>query len=236
MPSAVASSSRRSLESADKTGREMPPGEVALQIDRERDARWVTRALEGEADAFRLLVEHYQERAFRIAHGVMGNREEAWDVAQEAFLRVYRSLHRFQLGQSFYTWLYRIVVNLSIDTLRKRAQDRLVALDELGDSVGVECPPGSDLDQQELRQRVQDVLNLLPPKYKVALVLRDIEELSCWEIAQVVRCTHATARWRLHKARKMFKETWERYVRRSRTSRHEWDEGHEGSRSRPPFG
>jgi len=236
MPSAVASSTPYSLDSTDAAQRDAPLSEVALQIDRERDAVWVTRALEGEAEAFRLLVEHYQERAFRIAHGVMGSREEAWDVAQEAFLRVYRSLHRFKVGQSFYTWLYRIVVNLSIDTLRKRAQDRLVALEELGDSVGVDCPPGTDLDQQELRQRVQDVLDLLPPKYKVALVLRDIEELSCWEIAQVVGCTHATARWRLHKARKMFKETWERYVRRSRTSRHRWEGSHDGSRSKLPLG
>ena len=186
-----------------------------VSLDRERDARWIQRIIAGDPDAFRPLVEHYQDRVFRIALGVIGNREEAWDVSQEAFLRVHRSLHRFQLGQSFYTWLYRIVVNLSIDALRKRSQDRTVALEESGECVGVDCPPETDLHQQELREKVQTVLALLPPRYRAVLVLKDIEELGCWEIARVVGCTHATARWRLHKARKLFKETWERYLRRS---------------------
>ena len=170
--------------------------------------------LEGDGEAFRELVEHYQDRVFRISLGVLGNREEARDTAQEAFFRVYRSLHRFQFGQNFYTWLYRIVVNLSIDALRKRGQDRQVPLEDLKESVSVECPPDSNMAQQEVARRVKTILTRLPPKYKVVLVLRDIEDLGCVEIGRIVGCTHATARWRLHKARKMFKELWEQHRRR----------------------
>lgn len=178
------------------------------------DATRVEATLAGDPDAFRGLVQHYEERVTRVALGVVGNPDEARDVAQEAFLRAYKSLARFQAGQSFYTWLYRIVVNLSIDALRKRAADRHVALEEFGDSMGTESPPDALLEQRDLRRQVQRVLSLLPTKYRVVLVLRDMDELGCWDIAKVVGCTHATARWRLHKARKMFRDAWERDVRR----------------------
>lgn len=181
---------------------------------RARDAKLVEATLAGEPDAFRELVQHYEDRVTRVALGVVGHPEEARDVAQEAFLRTYRSLGRFQAGQSFYTWLYRIVVNLSIDALRKRASDRHVALEDFGESMGTESPPDAVLAQRDLRRQVQRVLSLLPTKYRVVLVLRDMDELGCWDIAKVVGCTHATARWRLHKARKMFRDAWDRDVRR----------------------
>jgi RNA polymerase sigma-70 factor (ECF subfamily) len=219
---------------ADLRGLASPEARAVAERERARDAGWIDRARQGDGEAFRRLVEQYQERAYRIALGVMGSREEAWDVSQEAFLRVYRSLDRFQLGQNFYTWLYRIVVNLSIDALRKRSQDRAVALEELGDAVGVHCPPGRALDDQELRVRVKAVLECLPAKYRVVLVLRDVEELGCWEIAKVVGCTHATARWRLHKARQMFRDSWERHLRRARSPIPETDRRENGDRSRRP--
>ncbi len=213
MASAVASSAALPFKRAGRAA--VDPAEARrAQLDRERDTAWVKRTLEGDGEAFRELVEHYQDRAFRISLGVLGNREEARDTAQEAFFRVFRSLHRFQFGQNFYTWLYRIVVNLSIDALRKRGQDRQVPLEDLKESVSVECPPDSNLARQEVTRRVKSLLQRLPPKYKVVLVLRDIEELGCLEIGRIVGCTHATARWRLHKARKMFKELWERHLRR----------------------
>jgi RNA polymerase sigma-70 factor (ECF subfamily) len=211
MPSAAASSSSLRVPRAVREDAPAP----AAETDRERDAGWITRARDGDHEAFRRLVEHYQDRAYRTALGVMGNREEAWDVAQEAFLRVYRSLDRFRLGQNFYTWLYRIVVNLGIDTLRRRGQERLVTLEEIGDCARVDCPPDSELDRDDRSRSVRTVLDCLPPRYRAVLVLRDVEELDCREIARIVGCTHATARWRLHKARRLFREAWERHDRRA---------------------
>jgi len=231
MPYAVASSAsypfKRSMQ-----GRAVDtcdPGKGLL--DRERDTEWVRQTLEGDGRAFQELVEQYQGRVFRISLGVLGNREEARDVAQESFLRVFRSLSRFRLGQNFYTWLYRIVINLSIDALRKRSQDRQVAFEDLDETMGVVCPPESEMNQQDLKGRVKAVLDLLPRKYRVVLVLRDIEELGCQEIAHIIGCTHATARWRLHKARKMFKDIWERQLRRTNSQS---DPCQPGSGSYPP--
>mgnify|MGYP003572240253 FL=1 len=211
MPSAAASSSSLRVPRAAQPDAAAPEAET----DRERDARWIAQANEGDHEAFRLLVEHYQDRVYRTALGVMGNREEAWDVAQEAFLRVYRSLDRFRLGQNFYTWLYRIVVNLGIDALRRRGQEKLVTLEEIGDCAQVDCPPDLAMDRGDRNRLVQTVLECLPPRYRTVLVLRDVEELDCREIARIMGCTHATTRWRLHKARRLFREAWGRYDRRS---------------------
>ena len=173
------------------------------------DGDLVRRALAGEEHAFRQLVERYQERAFWVARGMLGNAEDARDVAQEAFLRVHRSLARFDTQRKFYTWLYQIVVNLCIDHMRKGKKRKGVALDSVGDVAGPEAGPCS-LEGQELKARVARTLDALPPKYKAVMVLSDLQGIGAKDIAEMTGTTHATVRWRHHKARKLFREAWER--------------------------
>jgi len=173
------------------------------------DAGLVVSARDGDQNAFRLLVERYQQRAFWVARGMLGNDEDARDAAQEAFIRVHRSLERFDTNQKFFTWLYQIVVNLCIDQLRKSAKRRGVSLDSVGD-VAREDDDSCSLEGQELKQRVARVLDELPPKYKVVMVLSDLEGVGAKEIAGITGTTHATVRWRHHRARKLFREAWER--------------------------
>jgi RNA polymerase sigma-70 factor (ECF subfamily) len=114
---------------------------------------------------------------------------------------------------SFYTWLYRIVTNLSIDRLRKLKKISSVGLSDLEEVIGDRNPdkqPSFRMEQQEEISAVRATLRTLPDKYKAILVLRDIEGLSCKEIASITGTSHATVRWRLHTARKLFKEKWER--------------------------
>lgn len=164
---------------------------------------------EGKEEAFRELVERYQRRTYWIAHNLLNNYEIAQDVSQEAFLRVFRHLERFDLQKNFYTWLYQIVVNLCIDHLRKQARNRTADLDDLGGVADDSNGPPERGAKTELRRRVHKTLDRLPPKYKVILTLRDIQGFSCEEIAQIVGCTNATVRWRLHRARKLFKAVWD---------------------------
>jgi RNA polymerase sigma-70 factor (ECF subfamily) len=183
------------------------------------DNELVQRTLEGDKDAFEGLVRRYEERAWWAAFHLLGDGEEARDVAQEAFLRAYRALARFDFGMSFYTWLYRIVVNLAIDALRKRSRMKPVALDDI--PGGLPAPEGEEqpsdrIEGQETAARVRTVLAKLPEKYRTVMSLRELDNLSCKEIAAIVRSTHATVRWRLHIARKMFKEHWERMERARR--------------------
>lgn len=173
------------------------------------DSELVLAARTGDQDAFRGLVDRYEKRVFWVARGMVGNDEDARDAAQEAFIRVHRSLERFDTNLKFYTWLYQIVVNLSIDHLRKNAKRRGVSLDAVGD-VGEDVQRPCSLEGAELKTRVAAVLDQLPPKYKAVMVLSDLEGIGAKEIATITGTTHATVRWRHHRARKLFREAWER--------------------------
>jgi RNA polymerase sigma-70 factor (ECF subfamily) len=196
------------------------PRSEAPRPDDAADGQLVQRTLSGDATAFETLVRRYEERAWWAAYHLLGDGEEARDVAQEAFLRAYKALSRFDFGMSFYTWLYRIVVNLAIDALRKRARLKPVSLDDI--PGGLPAPqqpaevPGQRIEHEEMASRVRTVLAKLPEKYRTVMTLRELDGLSCKEIASIVKSTHATVRWRLHIARKMFKEHWDRMERAAR--------------------
>lgn len=173
------------------------------------DAELVQAVLAGDGGAFRTLVERHQQRAFWVARGMLNNDEDARDVAQEAFVRVHRSLERFDTSLKFTTWLHQIVVNLSIDAIRKRQRRGSVDLESVGDVADTQAH-GPTLEQDELRDRVARVLDELPPKYKSIMVLSDLQGIGAKQIAEITGTTHATVRWRHHRARKLFREAWER--------------------------
>lgn len=188
------------------------PVHGALETPGPDDKELVRLCQKGDMRAFETLVNRYQKKVYWIAYHFVGDAEDATDLAQEAFIRVYRSIDKFDQKYNFYTWLYRIVVNLSIDLLRKRKKHEAVSLDEFPVDPEVDANPTRPLANAELREQIEKVLNALPQKYKTVIVLRDIHELSCEEIAKIIDCTNATTRWRLHKAREMFKERWEKSV------------------------
>lgn len=176
------------------------------------DAELVRRTLAGQHDPFAALVARYQKRAFWIAYHVVGRVEDARDVTQEAFVRLFRSLAKYDFARSFYTWFYRIVMNLAIDSLRKIRSARAGSLDDVlgGLADAREVPGDVPLQRGEENGLVWAVLEKLDAKFRAVLVLRDIHGLSCREIAPILKVTHATARWRLHRGRQMFKAHWER--------------------------
>lgn len=180
------------------------------------DAELVRRALAGQHDPFAALVARYQKRAFWIAFHVVGRVEEARDVVQEAFVRLFRSLESYDFARSFYTWFYRIVMNLAIDSLRRLRSARTGSLDDVLAAMpdGREVAGDVPLERSEQNGQVWAVLDQLDAKFRAVLVLRDIHGLSCREIAPILKVTHATARWRLHRGRQLFKQQWERARRR----------------------
>jgi RNA polymerase sigma-70 factor, ECF subfamily len=176
------------------------------------DAELVRQSIDGNHDAFAALVARYQKRAFWIAFHVIGQVEDARDISQEAFVRLYRSLERYDYARSFYTWFYRIVMNLAIDQLRKHKSARASSLEDLlvplaDEREGEAAAP---LERAEENELVWQVLEQLDAKFRAVLVMRDIHGLSCREIAPILKVTHATARWRLHRGRQMFRNHWDR--------------------------
>lgn len=177
--------------------------------ERARDLQLVEAARKGDRQAFGKLVERYQRRVYALAFGIVRNREDAWDVAQEAFVKAYRNLDRFEGTSAFYTWLYRIAYNLSIDTLRDKSRRDQVDLDEskkveqaLEAEGGRENHhPGEHADRKELAAVIQAALAKLTEKHRAIIVLREIEGLSYEEMADVLGISKGTVMSRLFHAR-----------------------------------
>jgi RNA polymerase sigma-70 factor (ECF subfamily) len=180
------------------------------------DLEAVKRAVEGDHDAFRVLVERYQDRAYGLALRVMRDEEQAKDVVQDAFLKAYRSLDRFEGRSSFYTWFYRVVMNLCIDAKRRQPPGRTVEWDEahaLETPVGTGLDavdsdrqrasgPAGDLERAELRETIRRAIEELPDDARQTLMLREIDGLSYSEIAKSLGVPKGTVMSRLHHARR----------------------------------
>jgi RNA polymerase sigma-70 factor (ECF subfamily) len=176
------------------------------------DEQLVKTCLQGDSQAFEELAVKYQNKIYALAYRYMGNEEDAYDMAQEAFIKAYRSLRSFKGDSSFGTWMYRIATNVCLDELRKRKR-RIVtlSLDEPlatrdGDEVEKEIAdtaPTADIiyEQKELSQYIQQVLSEMKPDHKITIVLRDIMDLTYEEIAQVLDCSIGTVKSRLSRAR-----------------------------------
>ena len=182
------------------------------------DVDIIKRCQQNDQEAFRELVSRYQEKILWIAYQMVGNYEEARDISQEAFIRVYRSLPRFNLMSNFYTWLYRIVVNLSIDYLRKqKPRNRTISFEDVGEISSSVRSAEEQLESREMSQEIHKILQELPVQYRMIIILRDIEGFSCKEIGKIVKCNSNTVRWRLFRARQIFKDHWEKYQANRKT-------------------
>jgi RNA polymerase sigma-70 factor (ECF subfamily) len=211
--SAVAPSMSEPLSEPD--GREATAAQVRLSgaFAGASDHDLVRAIQAADQDAFAELVARHEGRAYRVARQLVPDADEARDVAQEAFLRIFRNSERFDFEHEFTTWLYRIVTNLCIDHLRRR-RPRTVGGDE--DEPGPEVvdegaiAPSQRLEQNETAALVRACVARLPEHFRVVIALRELEGLTCQEISRIVGATPVTVRWRLHRARKLFAEQWER--------------------------
>ncbi|HTJ43136.1 MAG TPA: sigma-70 family RNA polymerase sigma factor [Kofleriaceae bacterium] len=179
------------------------------------DVELVDAARAGDREAFRALFERYHRRAYSLAFGVVHNADDALDVVQDAFIKAHKYLDKFEGTSSFYTWLYRIVMNLAIDHLRKHRKSRAVdfsdtTVQENDAAVGDEdlLPkilggnPGRALVDKEIRGRIEAALAELSDNHRAVLVMRELEGLSYEEMAQVMGCSKGTIMSRLFHARR----------------------------------
>jgi RNA polymerase sigma-70 factor (ECF subfamily) len=177
----------------------------------------VKQSIQGDTRAFEELVSHYHNKIYALAYRYMGNEEDAYDMAQEAFLKAFRSLHTFKGNSSFSTWLYRVTTNVCLDELRRRKRRIIpLSLDEPlasqeGDEVEKEIAdssPGVDIiyEQKEFSQYIQQLLNEMKPEHKTAIVLRDVIGFSYEEIAEVMNCSMGTVKSRISRAREVLRK------------------------------
>lgn len=165
--------------------------------DRPADERaLVIAAQQGEQEAFAELVRRHQRRAYTVARAIVLNHEDAEDAVQDAFLHVFRALHRFLPDQAFGAWLHRIVANAALDVTRRR---KVRDADELPETVA--SPFRDPAEGGELRERLQTALETLPTRQRSVLVLHDVEGFRHAEIGGMLGIPEGTARSDLHYAR-----------------------------------
>jgi RNA polymerase sigma-70 factor (ECF subfamily) len=174
------------------------------------DARLVEDARRGSQSAFAVLVQRYERRLLRVIRRFVRNEDTAEDLAQETFLRVYQRLDQFDPSRRFGPWLFRIGVNLTLDHHRRKKRRIFGWLFSDGGTEQWPDPAVSDPRPQiDLHQEVQAVIAQIAEKYRVVLVLRDLENFSTSEIAAILNRREATIRWRLAEARLRFQQLWE---------------------------
>lgn len=177
------------------------------------DVQLVEQFEAGDRHAFDDLIHRYYGRAMKLAYGFVGNRELAQDIVQEAFAKAYRALDSYDHSKAFSTWFFRICTNLCIDKLRRKRHQVRVSLDMARDYNLEPASPERFDKTNEVKEAVNGVIRTLPKKYTTVLTMRDLNDFSCEQIAEILHISASTVRWRLAVARKMFKEKWEKKYR-----------------------
>ncbi len=171
----------------------------------------------GSGDAFRTLVERYQDRVLNLVHQYVSDRSDCEDIAQEVFVKVHRKLDSFRSQSSFYTWLYRIAVNTATDHLKRRRRDPSVSLESLppvfeeAESAGP--APDKSLMDEEFRERIASAVETLPEPYKTVLILREFEDRTYEQMAEILECSLGTVESRLFRARQRLRDKLTAYLR-----------------------
>jgi len=180
------------------------------------DVQLVEEALGGNQLSFQLLVERYQERVFALARHYTKSAVEIEDIAQDTFLKAFRRLETFQRQSSFSTWLYRIAVNTALDFLKRMGRSPVQAVEDpelsaspvraqAGSGVAI-AGPDAGMRREEIARITAEVLESLPEIFRTVLILREFEDLSYQEMAEVLGVSIGTVESRLFRARARFKE------------------------------
>lgn len=189
----------------------------------EDELKLVAKAQAGDSAAFNELVTRYRTRAYAMIYNMVRNEQDAWDLAQEGFFKAWKSIGRFRGQSSFFTWLYRILMNVTIDWTRRK---HIEAGTEFDDTRGIteiapgamtapkgEMEPAAKLSDQEIRSRIDAAIERLSPEHRQTIILREIDGLEYQEIADVMDCSIGTVMSRLFYARKklqtMLKDVYE---------------------------
>ena len=174
----------------------------------------IKEVLKGDQNAFGEIVEIYKDKVFQLCFRMLGNRHEAEDMAQEAFVRAYVNIHTFNIKLKFSTWIYRIATNLCIDRIRKKKPDFYLDAEVAGtDGLNMYSQiaadtedPVDEVESLELHDTIQKEILNLPEKYRSVIVLKYIEELSLKEISEILDMPIGTVKTRIHRGREALRK------------------------------
>lgn len=181
-------------------------------MDKEKDL--LKKAKNGNIEAFEKLINAHQKSVFNIAYRIIGNYDDANELAQEVFIKIFKSIKNFKEDSSFSTWVYKIATNTCLDELRKRKNKQVVYIDESIKSEdgdfhreikSEKYSPSEYLEKKELREFVQQEILSLPEEYRTVIILRDFQGFSYDEISKILNCPEGTVKSRINRARQRLK-------------------------------
>lgn len=211
------------LEKLHLTRTPAPPAPAAEPAvpQQEDDETLVARAQRGDRAAFDVLVERYKQRLYATVYHMTSNHEDANDLVQDTFIQAYRKLNSFRGNSSFYTWSYRIAVNLTLNHLKRRRRRHFFSLDDV--DAGIETDPDfvelmshvtprREAGLAELQQRLHAAMQKLSPNHRAVVVMHDIQGMTHADIAKATRTSEGTVRSRLFYARQQLQGLLSDYV------------------------
>jgi RNA polymerase sigma-70 factor (ECF subfamily) len=207
--------SRKASKPPNEPSGDLPPAPV-------EEMDLVKRARRGDLDAYDDLVRRYQERIYATVYHMTANHEDANDLAQEAFIKAFHALKTFKGGSSFYTWVYRIAVNKTINFLKQRKNRTQMSLDDLDfnaehdpDLVALisEKTPRREVGLAELQEKLNAAMQKLSEPHRLVVTLHDVQGLSHEEVAKIMDCNVGTVRSRLFYARQQLQAYLSDYLK-----------------------
>ena len=173
-----------------------------------QEKEWILQAQKGDGDAFCALIGKYENKIYNIAYKFMQNSFDAQDAAQDAIIKMYGSIRKFSFQSAFSTWMYRVVANTCLDALRRRKPS--VPMEEYTDlAVSREGNPDEQAENSELGRGIRMAVQELSEKYRMVLVLKDMEGLKYEEVAEILSITPGTVKSRLFRAREKLRKVLE---------------------------
>jgi RNA polymerase sigma-70 factor, ECF subfamily len=185
-----------------------------MENENQKDLEAIDRVFNGRREAFEDIIKKYSSRICSVCYGIIHNYEDARDLSQEIFIKVFDNLNRFNRQSSFYTWLYRIAVNMAIDHQRKFGKIRKMEAPDLYPAEDTRKPgqgPRDSLKRKEMGLMIRKAIDELPEDQKKVIVLRELNDMPYGEIAKVMSCSEGTVMSRLHYARKKLQEKLKGY-------------------------
>lgn len=184
-------------------------------VENKDETRLIHKAQKGQIAAFEELIMGHEIRIYNIAYRMFHSEEDAKDLSQEIFIKVFENIHKFKGNSSFSTWLYRIATNTCIDELRRRKGKQTYSMDEEVETeegsmnreyADIKPNPEEVIINKEVANQIQFALNHLSEDHKTAIILRDLQGLGYDEISQVLECSLGTVKSRISRARRQLKE------------------------------
>jgi len=198
-----------------------PVQEQAADFQLEDDEILVARTQRGDDQAYDELVKRYAERLYATVYHMTGNHEDANDLVQEAFIKAYKSIGGFKGQSSFYTWVYRIAVNRTINFLKRRKNRHHYSLDDVDSSIQTDpdfvelmshVTPRREVGLAELQQQLNEALQKLSEAHRAVVTMHDIQGMTHADIAKVMKCSEGTVRSRLFYARQQLQALLSDYL------------------------